>query len=130
MIAILNNKEIETVIGLTDSKRYEYFIKRAADRAFVWGLYDNGWVSAGDDKNQLFFPVWPTKEYAVLCMNTIWKNASPREIEIHEFLEDYLDEMKQANVFVAVFYTPNDKGIIIEPEQLKKDLLNELSKIE
>ncbi|MBS0186405.1 MAG: DUF2750 domain-containing protein [Proteobacteria bacterium] len=130
MLGTINNKEIEAVIKLSPAKRYEYFLKRVADRAFIWGLYDNGWVSAADNAGNFFFPIWPAKEYAELCIENYWKAAFPKNIEIHEFLDDYLDEMKKTKIFIAVFYTPNDKGIILDSEQLKKDLLRELDRIE
>jgi hypothetical protein len=130
MDLVLNSKEIESVIKLEARKRYKYFLNRAADNALVWGLYDTGWVVATDEQDNSLFPVWPAKEYAQLCSQENWEGAFPKSIEIHEFMEDFLKNIIRNCMLVAVFYTPAEKGIILDPKVLYDDLFKALSRIE
>lgn len=126
----LSEKEIESVVVLSPDKRYKYFLNKVADTGFVWGLYEDGWALAGDIENRQLIPLWPTKEYAMLCAKDIWKNYRPKSIEIHEFLDDLMKDLELANISLAVFYTPEDRGVIVKYENFSHDMLRELAKIE
>jgi hypothetical protein len=128
-IMILNNKEIESVINLASEKRYRYFINKVSDFEGVWYLKNDGWALASDGTH-LVLPVWPHEEYAMLCADKEWKNYTPFCIEIHDFIETYLDDLKEKSIKIGVFYTPRNKGILVEYEKIKDDLLDELSKME
>jgi hypothetical protein len=126
----INKKEIENVINLDASKRYNYFIKRVADTATLWGLYSDGWALVRDEDGRTLLPMWPAPEYADLCAKDEWKGYKPEPIEVHDFLEGYIQELAENNIDISVFYTPFQKGINPSYEKIKKDLEAELSKIE
>ena len=127
---MMNEKEINNVLKLSALKRYKYFINKAADKSYIWSLYNDGWALAGDKEGRNIIPFWPTKEYASICATKEWSNYIPEAIEIHDFLDSYLNELEENKIFPAIFYTPQDVGMVVSHQDLKKDLKQELSRIE
>lgn len=121
----MDNKEFEAVIKLPAQKRYEYFIKKIADYEELWGLYDDRWAMAGYDDNKVI-PFWPKEEYAKDCAKGIWENYTPESIGLYEFINEWSKDMENDNIKPAIFYTKENKGIVIEVEKLIDDIEEEL----
>src|SRR6476620_996198 len=98
-----NRNEIEAVLRLPGEKRYEYFIKRVADANKLWGLWDDGWAMGVTDKGQRTIPVWPAAEYAEACRQGDWVIYTPRAIDLHEFMDDFLPRLVRDGVRVSIF---------------------------
>lgn len=124
---MINSIEVENVLKLDNLKKYEYFIKKVADYEEVWSLKDSeGWASLGKD-DMYFFPIWPKKEFAKICASDEWKGYKAEKIELNEFLEDWIDGLKEDGIRITVMWN-NGNGIDIEWEKLKKDIEEELNK--
>jgi hypothetical protein len=127
----VSDEEFESVLSLAGSRRYEYFIKRAASHGEVWSLRgDGGWVLAEDDEGKRHFPVWPHARFAQACAEGPWAGEEPRAIDIDEWAEAWLPNLERDGMRVAVFQTPIDEGVSVPPERLKLDLEQELSQFE
>jgi hypothetical protein len=126
----INEKEIQQVVSLPGEKRYKYFLNKVADTGLVWGLYNNGWALAEDNLGRKVLPLWPASEYAKMCANAFWEGYKPEPVDVYDFLNSYINELRQEGILIAVFYTNNDKGIIPSYEKLEKDILLILSEIE
>lgn len=64
----VNDREFDSVLLLSASRRYEYLVKRSASHGELWGLHgDGGWVMAEDDDAKTHFPVWPHSRFAEAC---------------------------------------------------------------
>jgi hypothetical protein len=128
---ILTKTEFEAICALEGPQRYEHFIKRVADWESVWGLRDEeGWVAAGDDEGNSGFPVWPHPDFAAACAIEEWADNQPAPIDVHEFVEDWLPNMAEENVTIAVFPTPALRGVMVSASELQEHLLAELSNYE
>jgi hypothetical protein len=111
--------------------RFKHFISRAADCKCLWGLRDaTGWVALADDTGVPGFPVWPHPDYAQACATETWAGSFPAEIDVHEFTDEWLPNMAEQEVLVAVFPTPSMKGVWMKPEELQRYLAEELRKYE
>jgi len=126
----MNPKQIEAVLKLSASKRYDHFIKTVADRQLAWGLYADGWALAATPEGRSVFPLWPAKEYAQLSAADAWSGYSPRTIDMKDLLEGLLPSLRKTGTILGIFPTPNDKGILPEIVTFESDLLNELAKFE
>ncbi|HEX7861231.1 MAG TPA: DUF2750 domain-containing protein [Verrucomicrobiae bacterium] len=126
----ITEAQLKAVTALAGPKRYSHFIKVVADQALLWGLYADGWALAATGEGQQVFPFWPGREYAQLCATGPWTEYQPEEIDLDDFLQELLPDLKEKNIAIGVFYTPTDKGIIPAFEELENDLRNELSRIE
>jgi Protein of unknown function (DUF2750) len=127
----VNDQEFRAVLKLPGSERYGYFVKRAASHGELWGLRsDEGWVVAGDDEGNPHFPVWPHARFAEACATGPWEGEKPVEIDVDEWLEGWLPNLERDGMRVAVFQTPEDHGVSVGTERLKRDLEDELSQFE
>jgi hypothetical protein len=121
----VNKKELEFVVKLPATKRYEYFIKKVADFKEVWGLYNDGWATTEDDNENILIPFWPNKEFSQFCAIGEWKNYVPEKIDLYEFIDEWLPGIKQDKYKPAIFCNNNDSAVI-EVDILLRDLNNEL----
>lgn len=126
----INAKQMEAVVSLPGPKRYASFIKVAADQRQVWGLFSEGWALATVDNGMQAFPLWPASEYAVLCASGSWNGYEPRAIDLDALFEKLLPKLAETRTLVAVFPTPNSKGVMPELELIEADLRAELARIE
>ena len=92
--------------------RFKHFIGRTADCECLWGLRDgSGWVALADDTGAQGFPVWPHPYYAQACASEAWAGSLPAEIDLHEFIDEWLPDMAERKVSVAVFPKPSMKVV-------------------
>lgn len=126
----VTRKEIESVSRLAGEKRYEYFIKKAADQNQVWGLWNDGWATGFADGNFRTLPIWPTFEYAAQCRLGNWAGFEPRSIHLVEFIANFLPNMRSADMKISIFDVPDGSAVVVSEEDLVRDLRLELSKIE
>ena len=127
----LSAEEMRGVLGADGPTRYAHFVKRVADWEEVWGLRaPDGWVAVSDESGVSMFPVWPHEEYARLVATDDWSNAVPTSIDVHDWIDSWLPNLLEDGSKIAVFPTPQGKGVVVEPQQLKADIENELSRYE
>jgi hypothetical protein len=126
----MNPKQIEAVLKLPGSERYDHFIKVVADRQLAWGLYSDGWALAATSEGAPVFPLWPAKEYAELSAVGDWTGYSPREMDMDDFLEGLLPSLGERKTILGIFPTPDDKSLLLETATFESDLRVELAKFE
>lgn len=124
----LSRQQVEAVLRLPGPQRYQHFVKQVADWEEAWGLYADGWALAGSDQGEEVFPLWPAKEYAELSAEGHWINYQPRAISFEDLLETLLPRLDQDGARAGVFYTPDDRGVVVDPHRLLDDLLTEAEK--
>lgn len=124
---VMKTEEIRALIQKPPADRYEYFIKRIADREELWGLFNDGWAMAGTDDDRTVFPVWPAEEYARLCADDYWAEFVPKPIPIYDFLNDSLPRFQENGLLIGVFPTPENNGVVVNVEDFARDLNSELS---
>jgi hypothetical protein len=122
----LNIKEIQAVSSLTGQQRYEYFIKKVADNNELWILQNNGWALVSDAKKE-YLPIWSHLEFAELNRVGNWSNYLPYSIKLEDFISTILTQIQNDNISTCVFLTIEDYGVCPSNDQLKRDLLNEIS---
>ena len=127
----VTDEEVAGVLKTDAPTRYSHFVGQVADWESVWGLRaPDGWVSVSDDSEVPMFPVWPHEIYARLLATGAWANATPTPIEVHEWLASWLPGLTADGSKVAVFPTPQGKGVVVEPARLAADIQDELDRIE
>ncbi|WP_410210227.1 DUF2750 domain-containing protein [Aquirhabdus sp.] len=124
----INQKQIDAVLALPSTKRYEHFIKVVADGQEVWGLYCDGWALSVTEAGGKVFPMWPAQEYASLCAEKTWSGYMPKSFSIDDLMSDLLLRLKKDGVALGIFYTPLDQGVMPSIEQFVSDLNTELEK--
>jgi len=127
----LNKAQFDNVVKLAGPARYKHFIARIADWQQVWTLkQSDGFVTFGDDEGHICVPLWPHADYAMALTVGEWATCVPVDIDLDSFKEKWLPGMTRDNYHVAVFPTPNQKGVVVPAARLAEDLNEELAKIE
>jgi hypothetical protein len=116
---------------LPAAKRYEYFVKKVADRQELWSLKaSDGWVMASDQTNKEVFPIWPHSRFAEACAKDNWHGCTPQSIALKDWLAKWIPGLSRDQRAVAVFPTTANRGVVVSPEKLRADLIAECEKYE
>lgn len=125
----LSPQQHDAVTALDGRQRYQHFIARIADTQVVYGLRtEEGWVSACGDDGVEGMPVWPHPAYALECATGEWAGATPAEIDVYDFVDDWLPAMASQGIKVIVFPTAAISGLPVDPAQVEADLEEEFSR--
>jgi hypothetical protein len=133
---IPSEKEFNSVVILNLDKRVKYFRNVVGECCEIWLSYDeakNLFANYDTENIECVF-VWPSKKYAEWfltktkfeCQKAI-RNLKP--MEIHDFLEEYIDELALANIHILVFPTENG-GAIMTAESFRNMMEEELARYE
>lgn len=76
------------------------------------------------------FPVWPHAEYAALSAVGEWADAVPTSIDLDEWIDEWLVNLADSGDKVAVFPTAEGKMVVVDPDQLRGDIEDELAHYE
>ncbi len=125
-----NLQKVRAITALSGPDRYSHFVKVAADLRSVWGLYQDGWALMHDADEKSYFPIWPAEPYAEQCAVSEWADYRPREIDLDDLFDALIPKLRESSTGLAVFPTPEEKGVTPEFEVLEADLRTELSRIE
>jgi len=129
----VSDGEFRGVTALSGPDRYSHFIRRVADFEEIWSLRgSDGWVTMGDDVGHQCIPVWPHKRYAEASIRDDWSEAEAVMIELDAWMTALLPSMARDGLHVAVFPVegPKQQGVIIAPEDLRRELAAELEQYE
>ena len=124
----LRPEEIARLFKKPGEKRYEYFVKKVADTEEVYGLADEeGWALLGDEGEDII-PLFPHAEFAEqFRVENEFEEYGIGVVDVNELME-WLDEMEEEGMQVAVFPNLEMSGAVIHPARHKQDLQAELEK--
>lgn len=126
---MLNINKLNNIRNLTSKERCDYFVRKVADFEVVWGLFNDGWVTSGiKDASAIAF--WPEKDFATLSSNGVWKDCKATEINLTDFMENWLPEMMNVNQLCCIFPMDNALEFLIHPKELLELLQNEIEQYE
>ncbi|WP_176476295.1 DUF2750 domain-containing protein [Pseudomonas indica] len=89
----------------------------------------DGWASAGCEGVETF-PLWPHPEYAKLQAQGQWQGYAPEPIELEVFFNEWLPNMQDNLVQLAVFSAESFQAVIVPASQLLQDIKAELQNYE
>jgi len=106
---------IKNVTGMSSEDRYDYLVSKVAGFEQIWCLRDDeGWALMGNEDATLF-PVWPEEKFAKLCATDEWINYTSIMVNLYDFMEKLSPKLQEDNVYIVVFPTPEDTGLIQNP---------------
>lgn len=128
MVWTLSQKEKTAVSACAGPQRYKYFISKVCDEERIWSLWSDGWSLARDVQGNRLVPVWPHRQYAEICARDQWEGYLAREIKMEEWLNRWIDGIKQDGCMIAVFPTADDSSLSVGPDKLVADLMKEFAR--
>ncbi|MCC6410254.1 MAG: DUF2750 domain-containing protein [Saprospiraceae bacterium] len=126
----MTQDEINSVFKKPGEKRYSLFIREVVKSEVVYGLSDEeGWALLGDDNDDAdIIPLFPGAEYAeAFRIAAEFEEYNVEALDVNELME-WLDEMEEDKLLVAVFPNTEFNGVVVEPSHLKADLQKEFDK--
>ena len=117
-------KYIRGVINASSKKRYETFLKTAADLESVWVLANSDGFATYSDEQFCYLLVWPRKEFAYFGS---LESDEPTEVEVHDFIK--LCQSMGSKEKIMVFPTEKD-AYVVSSIQMIEDLESRLSEVE
>lgn len=127
----MNPQQFKSVLALSSADRSSHFVGKVADWEELWGVRDQeGWLVPITSEELEYFPVWPHPEYAQKIADEHFPGHTATRISINEFLSKWLPTFNTDNVKVAVF--PNKEWVfwVMEPEDLRQCLEEEMAQYE
>ncbi len=122
-------KEVLAVSGLDANKRYQYTVKRIVDFETLWVLGDEHGIRTYDDGfGNLIFPIWPFKEFALLCCEADFEDCQPQQLQLDEFIKDYIPNFQANDYKLSLLPLPSNKGSIVELNVFESDIKEEMNK--
>jgi hypothetical protein len=121
----MDPKKIRNLLKISGKEKLKYFVRKVADFEEVWGLFADGWAMTADDEGRKAIPFWPEKDLSILCAEGAWQNYESKQIELANFISKWLPGMEKDGILAAVFPTPMNKGLIIQPKELLASLEKE-----
>lgn len=120
----VTDREIQAIVSLPPERRYEHFVKKAAENMEVWGLRysDDRWAIGTSDHARESFPVWPDPRYAELMANRQWAGAVPHAIVLDDWLRKWSPGLARDGRLVAVFPCLTSEVALRPPEALASDI--------
>lgn len=120
----MTDEHFERVLAFNDDQRYAYFVAHAVEDRAVYGLADGEddwlvWGDAGGDRD--VFPVWPHPRLALALAEGELEGFVPAGTDLDEFLR-FLGDLQTDGVLVGVMPYPDGSQLVVEPEDLKRDL--------
>lgn len=125
----ISENEIRNVLKLTPHKRYKYFIKRIVGFNYVWLLSneDGKWAEAHLNKHKLI-SLWSAKEFAELLIEGPWEGFFPEKMSLEDFYYTLKKNYNGEDFLINVFSKPSKTGFIVDLDEFKRDILEELDK--
>ena len=127
----LNSEQRKSVLALDAQSRSIHCVGRVTDWEEVWALKDkDGWLFLKPSDELEYFPIWPHREYAQVVGKSIYDEESAESLTLDDFMENWLPGMKDDGIKIGVFPDTEGNMWIMEPEDLRADLLDEIAKYE
>jgi hypothetical protein len=121
--------EFNRVTECAGPQRYAYFLDKAAEWQEVWTLScEEGFVTMSDAHGHECVPVWPHKDFASALAVGQWSHCKAECVNIVDFMQKWAQGMARAGFMFAIFPTITNTGIVVEPDRLRCDLLEELQR--
>lgn len=124
----LSDSERNGALQLNADYRFEHFISKVAEHESLYILTDEHGVMMLTTEDEDCIPVWPHPDYANAWAQGEWANCKAQEVTLKVWLERWVDGMEQDEVYVAVFPTPDQEGIVLEPADVAEAILQKQAK--
>ena len=122
---MLAPQKIHNLLRLSPQSRCDYLIRKVADFQVIWGLFADGWATAGSAQASAI-AFWPEAEFAAWCAHGPWHGFEPKPIELDHFLSHWLPGMQRDARLCLVFADADGQGLLLPPESLLQSLTHEL----
>ena len=125
----MSHPDLDKIFKKPGEKRYDIFIKEVIRSEEVFGIADEeGWTLLGDDDDTDILPLFPAPELAEAFRAKMgYDDSKIAVLDVTELME-WLDDMEQDGMKVAVLPNLHLNGAVVAAAHLKEDLQKEFDK--
>ena len=125
----MSNDDMQAIQSLGGEERYDYFLTQVGEERELWILINNQnqfLKIFSEDDGQEHLPVWPDEASAATYAQSAG-DLKPKAIALPDFFRKWVPGLSGDGLEVGVF--PGEDGTVwlLPPEELKRDLQDEMS---
>jgi hypothetical protein len=119
----MNATEIDNVFKLPGEQRLALFLENTAKNKTVFGISDEeGWALLGDNDDTDILPLFYDADLAESFRKAAgFEGYEVEMLELEELLE-WLEDLDEDGMMIAICPNTRFEGAIVEPAQLRADL--------
>ncbi len=125
----MSDDYFESIVRLSCEERYDYFLSMVGEEKEIWILVnaDKQFLKIyAEDDGYEYLPIWPNSDLASgYCKASA--DLVPKGISLPEFFKKWIPGLKRDSLEVGVLPGEDATVWITGPEELQKDLQDELS---
>ncbi len=125
----MTDNELQSVLESDGEERYDYFLSQVLEEREIWILVnaENRFLKiVSEDGDVEHLPVWPSEAFAAEYGKGS-DDLTPKSISLPDFFKKWVPGLTKDGLDIGVFPGLDDTLWITEPEELKRDLQDELS---
>lgn len=125
----MSNEELSQILEMNGEERYDYFLGLVGEEREIWILVntENRFLKIESEDGAIaHLPVWPSAAFAAEYAKASG-DLSPKSISLPDFFKKWVPGLTRDGLEVGVFPGLDDTLWITEPEELKRDLQDEMS---
>ncbi|MBW0147128.1 DUF2750 domain-containing protein [Marinobacter arenosus] len=125
----MSSDPIDQVLELSGEERYDFFLSEVLEEREIWILVnaDNRFLKIVSEEDGVsHLPVWPSAAFAANYASGS-DGLSPKSISLPDFFKKWVPGLTRDGLEIGVFPGHDGALWITEPEELKRDLQDELS---
>jgi len=125
----MSSNELTDVLEMNGEERYDYFLSAVLEERDVWILInaDNRFLKlVSEQEGVAHVPVWPSAEFAAEYAKGS-DDLTPKSISLPDFFKKWVPGLTKDKLEVGVFPGADGTLWITSPEELKRDLQEEMS---
>lgn len=125
----MNSNELVQMLEMSGEERYDYFLSAVLESRDIWILInaDNLFLKlVSEEEGVAHVPVWPSAEFAEEYARGPG-GLTPKSISLPDFFKKWVPGLTKDKLEVGVFPGADGTLWITAPEELKRDLQDEMS---
>ncbi|HEA51131.1 hypothetical protein LCGC14_1895460 [marine sediment metagenome] len=125
----MSDEQLTSVLEMSGEERYDYFLSAVIEEREIWILInaENRFLTiVSEDDGVAHLPVWPSSEFAVAYAKGS-DDLTPKSVSLPDFFKKWVSGLSKDGLQIGVFPGLDKTVWVTEPDELKKDLQDELS---
>ncbi|MDI9244701.1 DUF2750 domain-containing protein [Marinobacter sp. CHS3-4] len=124
----MNREQINDILDMDGEERYDFFLTQVLEEREIWILVnaDNQFLKiVSEEDGVAYLPVWPCAELASEYAEHSTE-LSPKSLSLPDFFRKWVPGLTKDGLEIGVLPGLDGELWITEPEELKRDLQDDL----
>lgn len=123
-----NSPSAAQIEQFSADQRLQYLVKEVISHQQIWILTDDDGCVMLNTEDEDCAPVWPSEEFAQAWATGEWQDCQPKAISLQKWYSHWTSGLEDDDVYIAVFPSLDQDGLIISPQELEFELKQQARK--